>query len=352
MQASNPGDIVGDLVSVIIPVFNTAAYLRTCLDSVLGQSYPKLEVIAVDDGSTDGSLAILKDIASKDRRVRLLSQENRGQGASRNLAVAESSGDWVCFVDSDDFLHFRYVERMLEAARRGDAELALCGAVHFEDGSGAIVSQSFPATWLPISIDAAGFSAASYPRKEELLKTNAAPWAKLLCARLARTVRFPENLRRFEDNPFAYGVLMRARKIVCIREQLYYYRRRRGSVMGKIASGLEPCAVFEDLMESRRLSLKAFVADPELAGLYARQSSRQLLRYYARLPIGDRIRHKARVRAIVGESNRSADGGKPGYRSLKPMLWRGIRLVAFLAPHGLVKIGKKTIENARRRGES
>jgi glycosyltransferase involved in cell wall biosynthesis len=351
MNKSTQDNRGGDLVSIVIPVFDTAAYLRPCLDSVLGQSYPKIEVIAVDDGSQDGSLAILEDIASRDQRVRLLSQGNLGSGAARNLAVAESRGDWVCFVDSDDFLHRKYVERMLEAARGSDAELALCGAVHFEDESGAIVDQNFTAIWLPVTIDAEGFSAAGYPMKEDLLRINLAPWAKLLSAKLAHTIRFPENINRFEDNPFVYGALMQARKIVYIREQLYYYRRRKESVMGKVARGLEPCAVLEDFLETRRLSLKVFADDRELAGLYARESSEQLRWHYSRLPLEGRIRYKEQVLGILREANRQVEGKDSGHRRLKRILWRGIRLLALFAPYGLIKIARKIIELARRNGE-
>ena len=91
------------LVSVIVPVYNMSKYLRQCLDSVLSQTLKEIEIICVDDGSTDDSLEILSEIAVKDSRVRVLQQENKGSGAARNYGISEARGEYIAFMDSDDW---------------------------------------------------------------------------------------------------------------------------------------------------------------------------------------------------------------------------------------------------------
>lgn len=96
---------MNDLITVIIPIYNVEKYLATCLDSILGQSYPHLQIIAVNDGSTDGSLAIAEAYAAKDSRILLLSQKNRGLAMTRNVAMKHARGKWISYIDSDDSLH-------------------------------------------------------------------------------------------------------------------------------------------------------------------------------------------------------------------------------------------------------
>ena len=91
-------------ISVVIPVFNTECYLSTCLDSVLNQTLENIEVICIDDGSTDNSLEILKKYQKKDNRVKIISKDNEGQGVARNIGISEAIGEYIAFVDSDDFI--------------------------------------------------------------------------------------------------------------------------------------------------------------------------------------------------------------------------------------------------------
>ncbi len=117
-----------ELVSIIIPVYNAGQWLERCLRSVLGQSYPVIEVIAVNDGSADNSLEILRRIRKEDRRLILIDQENQGVSAARNKGIDSASGEWICFVDADDYVHPDYIRVMVEAAGREGADAA---AVNF-----------------------------------------------------------------------------------------------------------------------------------------------------------------------------------------------------------------------------
>ena len=112
-------------VSVIVPVYNAEKTLPACLESILGQSFEDMEVLAVDDGSTDGSLRVLRDFAARDPRVRVFSQRNSGVAAARNLAIDNASGDYLQFVDSDDRLPADATERMVEAIRSRECDLVI-----------------------------------------------------------------------------------------------------------------------------------------------------------------------------------------------------------------------------------
>lgn len=116
-----------ELLTVIIPVYNTAPYLRKCLDSICGQTYRNLEIICVDDGSVDNSLQVLKEYASKDSRVRVFHQENSGQGAARNLAMKHAHGDYIAYMDSDDYLDPTCYEKAMQPMLRG-SDLVVFGA--------------------------------------------------------------------------------------------------------------------------------------------------------------------------------------------------------------------------------
>lgn len=116
-------------VSVIIPVYNVEAYLRQCLDSVVNQTLREIEIICVDDGSTDKSAAILKEYAAKDGRIKVLTQSNTGAGAARNAGIARATGEWITFCDADDWIEPDAIEKMVAAAQREDADCVCCGMI-------------------------------------------------------------------------------------------------------------------------------------------------------------------------------------------------------------------------------
>ena len=121
------------LISMIIPVYNTGKYLESCLDSVCRQSCRDLEILLVDDGSTDKSPALCDSYAVKDPRIRVFHQENRGLSMARNKGLQYASGEYICYVDSDDLLHPDYAETMIGAIRKTGAEAAKCGMETFPD---------------------------------------------------------------------------------------------------------------------------------------------------------------------------------------------------------------------------
>lgn len=115
-----------DLISVIVPVYKVEKYLKRCVDSILAQTYPCLEVILVDDGSPDGCPAICDEYAREDRRVRVIHKENGGLSDARNAGIDAAKGKFLGFVDSDDYVHPRFYELLLQALKEEGADIAGC----------------------------------------------------------------------------------------------------------------------------------------------------------------------------------------------------------------------------------
>ena len=116
------------LVSIIVPVYNTEKYIRECLDSLTQQSYSHIEIIAVDDGSTDNSLCLLKELSVKDNRLKVSSQPNQGVSVARNLALSKATGTYVMFVDADDWIDSSTIEECLQAIE--DADVCFLSLIH------------------------------------------------------------------------------------------------------------------------------------------------------------------------------------------------------------------------------
>ena len=126
-------------ISVIIPVYNVEKYLPECLESILGQTLKEIEIICVDDGSTDNSLPILKNYAAKDSRIKVISGENVGAGFARNKGLKVATGSFVAFFDADDFFHPQMLEKMFEKATLDQADIVICNYVCFDDVSGKTI---------------------------------------------------------------------------------------------------------------------------------------------------------------------------------------------------------------------
>lgn len=210
------------LISVIVPVYNVGDYLEGCLNSLLAQTYPKIEIILVDDASTDHSGALCSACASRDSRiqaVRLL--QNRGPSAARNEGIRRAQGMYISFVDADDRVEPDLLEKLYQSLTQAGAEVSACGA----DG-----------------IALKGGPAAVYTRSEAVrclargAPFNLVPWGKLYSAELVKKTLFPENIFYSEDLLFLYSVLKQSRQVSYRPDVLYHYTQREGSQMQSGAS--------------------------------------------------------------------------------------------------------------------
>lgn len=116
-----------ELISIIIPIYNTDKYINRCLQSVIAQTYKKIEIILIDDGSTDKSFEICKKYSNQDSRIRLIHQNNRGSSATRNRGIKEATGKMITFIDSDDWINEKYIETLYYNMIYNKAQLSVCG---------------------------------------------------------------------------------------------------------------------------------------------------------------------------------------------------------------------------------
>lgn len=213
------------VVSVIIPVYNAEKYLVRCLDSVLAQSFSSLEIICINDGSTDSSLDILQSYASRDARIKIIHQENRGIAAARNAGLNEACGQYISFVDSDDALLPNLYETVFSSD--SDKADAICfSAQEVLEGSNTPL---FSSDYFEVK-----FSGLVDMTDDDLFKLSATVWDKIFLRKNIETVglRFPEGVW-YEDNAFVWNYFSLFRKAYFRREKLYLYYRRAGSFMSR-----------------------------------------------------------------------------------------------------------------------
>jgi len=217
-------------ISVIVPVYNVEKYLEKCLESILNQTYRNLEIILVDDGSTDKSGEICDEYSKIDNRIIVIHKKNEGQSIARNTALKVISGQYISFVDSDDILNIRFYEKMMRALKEKEVKLVVCDCLRFKDKTRICVDTSEKSNVLNYS-------------KIDALKELWIPGAKInnyLCNKLYAKELFndivlPEK-RIFEDLAVMYRIIDRCNNIAFIDEKLYYYLNRSDSSSKKIAT--------------------------------------------------------------------------------------------------------------------
>lgn len=185
-------------VSVIIPVYNVEAYLRQCIDSVVGQTLPDIEVICVDDGSTDGSADILAEYAAKDGRFKIVKQANAGAGAARNAGLAFATGEWLSFLDADDVFDDSMLADMVAAGESENADVVACTSVR----GGDIFRRWRGWAWDKIF------------RRDFIM---------------SQKLEF-QNLPVSNDLFFTYSALVLSAKTIAVANDYVFHRKRAGSV--------------------------------------------------------------------------------------------------------------------------
>lgn len=212
------------MISVIIPVYNVAAYLPACLDSVLAQSYHDIELLLVDDGSTDGSADLCDDYACRDARVTVIHQINRGPSAARNAALDVAQGDCIAFIDSDDVIHSRYLEVLLQYIQQYDADVVqapyqIVNAELRSTFTTQLLSQPLPSapTVRTLTADEA-LMAMLYQRGT----ADSSP-CKLFRRSLFEGLRFPVIYRVYEDLYLMAQLYPLIQKMVWVDLPMYFY---------------------------------------------------------------------------------------------------------------------------------
>lgn len=208
------------LVSIIVPVYNVDKYLKECLDSVVNQTYKNIEIIIVNDGSTDNSLKICEIYSVADSRIKIINQDNQGLSAARNSGIKSCKGDWIFFVDSDDILEKNVIRRLYNICKENGSQLGICSEYKFYDNLKHETSKNLTNT----------FGRREIIKKYFYREIPGYAWGKLYHKSLKPFLVFPEG-RLFEDTYVLYKVLNNLQTVSVTSYIGYCYRQRNGSIV-------------------------------------------------------------------------------------------------------------------------
>ena len=204
--------------SIIVPIYNVEKYLPKCLDSLINQTYSNIEIICVNDGSTDNSLQILEEYANKDKRIKIINQENQGVSVARNNGIDNATGDYILFVDSDDWLEIYACDILNKKLEKNNSDLIIFNAYIAKNNQ---CNLGFRCNQENIMYS----NMWSICYKREFLNIN--------------NIRFPQNIKIAEDHIFKIQSIVIADKISIVDEFLYYYLADRENSSSKIKTVIQ-----------------------------------------------------------------------------------------------------------------
>lgn len=215
------------LISVIIPVFNVEDYLYQCVTSVINQTYNNLEIILIDDGSEDSSGKICDNLRMLDYRIKVVHQKNMGLSGARNTGLDIANGEYIAFVDSDDWIDSRMYEILYKGLRNAHADIAQCSFYKTRNSTNR--QKNLKEKYEYQIIDSNEAQKRMYQKK---FLEYIVVWNKLYSSSLFKTIRFPIG-KINEDEFVNYKLYFQSKKIITFTVPLYYYRQRLGSIMNK-----------------------------------------------------------------------------------------------------------------------
>jgi len=256
---------VNPTISVIIPIYKVESYLSRCIDSIVNQTYTNLEIILVDDGSPDCCPSICDKYAANDDRIKVIHKENGGLSDARNAGLEIATGNYIAFVDSDDWIEPAYIERLLYSLQESDSDIAIC---EFE-------KTAYYKLMKPTKCDTQVYSS-----KQALIRlfqckdiSFATTWCKLYKVTLFKDIRFP--IGKFHEDEFTTYLLYDKANTICYTpEKLYYYFQRNDSIMAS-----KHTKDITEVLEQRYLFFKK-KRDNELTSLLLPPLCWQLLNNY------------------------------------------------------------------------
>ena len=213
------------MISIIIPIYNAEKYLKYCLESIKKQNYSDYEVLMIDDGSTDNSKNICKKYQLNDKKFRLIEKENGGSASARNLGLLNAQGDYIAFVDADDYIEYDYLSKLYHLINKYNADIAQCSFKKVFQYESCNKNKN-------------GYKISTYSNKEVLEKfcekqeylSIAVLWNKLYKKELFQNLEFPVN-KGIDDEYLICNIIDRAKSIVITDEILYYYYMSENSQM-------------------------------------------------------------------------------------------------------------------------
>lgn len=216
-----------DLISIIVPVYNVEKYVERCLKKIISQTYVNLEIILINDGSSDEGFEICKKYALQDYRIRVIDKENTGVSDTRNIGLENMTGKYVVFVDSDDFIEDTYIESLYRAIKKNNAEIAICGFKLVDDKNNIYGVEKV-------------CESETILNGKDVLKMIQQPdgykvvvvWNKMYKVEIFDNVRFEKGLK-FEDELICLYIFWDCNRVVMIPDELYMYVKRNDSQMAR-----------------------------------------------------------------------------------------------------------------------
>ncbi len=217
-------------ISVIIPMYNSEAFIKQCIESVLSQTYPYFEIIVIDDGSLDRGAEICRKLKKKDDRIRLLGQENRGVSSARNRGIELATGKYVFFLDSDDVIHPYLFEEFIETAEKYQTEITVCGIQKVNDRQitrkmNKVFDGKNRCIW---EISKGGKESEEWFHKKYFDNLTVIG-GKMVRRDCIGAVRFDESQVNGEDTLFIYDLICKNVRIAWLEQKWYYYRMHSGN---------------------------------------------------------------------------------------------------------------------------
>ncbi|MBR6722254.1 Stealth CR1 domain-containing protein [bacterium] len=224
-------------ISIIVPVYNVEKYLQKCLDSLVNQTLKDIEIICINDGSTDNSLEILQEYAKKDKRIQIISKKNEGQGVARNIGIEHAQGEYLGFVDPDDWVELEMYEQMYNQAKNLNSEIVICDYKKHQEGTNK--------NWTPITFEYAKSATQTIKLDvpcnknieknllmESLFVSPCYSWNKLVKRNLIleNDIRF-SNIKCYEDVIFILKSFIYSNNFSYVNKSFYHYRIRKNSTV-------------------------------------------------------------------------------------------------------------------------
>lgn len=234
-----------EMISIIVPVYNVEKYITECLESIRKQTYKEIEVILVDDGSTDKSSEICDEFVKKDNRFNVIHTVNKGVASARNTGLKNISGEYIFFLDSDDLLEIFAIEKMIQTLKLYHADM-VCGNEQWVNEEDSPIGESRAVNSDNVKV---------FDREEALryfVNLEWGSWNKLYKRNIHENIEFP-NYKIHEDEAIKFKLLERCSRVILINEKTYRYRQRQGSLTNTGDEGIKPDMFYSRLQNYKWL---------------------------------------------------------------------------------------------------
>ena len=296
-------------ISVLVPVYNAEEHIPKCIESILNQTYKNIELIIVNDGSSDKSYDIIEEYKNKDDRIIAIHTENKGVSHARNTALDNAKGSFVTFVDSDDYIDEDYIDLLYETLKKEDADISMCNCKLVEENN-------------KTHIKTFGIDNKIVMTNEEAVENlfyynymRHSPWGKLYKKEIFEGYRYKIG-RQYEDLELTYKLFLKAKKLVYVPDCKYNYLLRKGSIVHSNIkeSNIEAILIYteqilEDIKNNHKsieksaeflvarhsLSLWCKVPNKKEYKKYLRKATQNIKKYRKRILKDDKVNRKSKI---------------------------------------------------------